>query len=79
MNILKLTLMTAFALKSLNYFSLIDEIILTVNFNLKKWNVIFSQVNFKTDKQHFFWYENELWIESKSFIIMQLNKNVVIF
>ena len=36
MNILKLTLTIAFVLKSLNYFFLIDEIILTVNFNLKK-------------------------------------------
>ena len=36
MNILKLTLTTAFVLKSLNYFFLIDEIMLTVNFNLKK-------------------------------------------
>ena len=39
-NILKLTLTIAFALKSLNYFFLIDEIILAVNFNLKKWSVI---------------------------------------
>ena len=65
MNILKLTLTIAFALKSLNYFFLIDEIILTVNFNLKKWNIIFSQVNFEIDKRHFSWYENKLWIESK--------------
>ena len=36
MNISKLTLMIAFVLKSLNYFFLIDEIILTMNFNLKK-------------------------------------------
>ena len=42
MNILKLTLTIAFVLKFLNYFSLIDEIILTVNFNLKEWNIIFS-------------------------------------
>ena len=54
MNILKLTLTIAFVLKSLNYFFLIDEIILTMNFNLKKWNIIFSQVNFETDKRHFF-------------------------
>ena len=36
MNILKLTLTIASALKSLNYFFLIDEIILAMNFNLKK-------------------------------------------
>ena len=64
-NILKLTLTTASALKFLNYFFLTDEIILTVNFNLKKWNITFSQVNFEIDKRHFFWYESELWIESK--------------
>ena len=66
MNILKLTLITVSVLKSLNYFLLIDEIILTVNFNLKKWNVIFSQVNFKIDKRHFSWYKSKLWINSKS-------------
>ena len=65
MNILKLILTTAFALKSLNYFFLIDKIILIMNFNLKKWNIIFSQINFKIDKRHFFRYKNELWIESK--------------
>ena len=65
MNILKLTLMIASALKSLNYFFLINEIILTINFNLKKWNVIFSQINFEIDKRYFFWYKSELWIKSK--------------
>ena len=66
MNILKLTLTTASTLKLLNYFSLINEIILIMNFSLKKWDVIFSQVNFETDKRHFSRYENELWIKSKS-------------
>ena len=54
MNILKLTLTTAFVLKSLNYFFLVDGIILAVNFNLKKWNIILLQVNFEIDKRHFF-------------------------
>ena len=40
MNILKLILTTASALRSLNYSFLIDEIILAVNFSLKEWNVI---------------------------------------
>ena len=66
MNILKLTLMTALILKFLNYFFLADEIISTVNFTLKRWSVILSQVNFEIDKRHFLRYENELWIESKS-------------
>ena len=65
-NILKLTLTIASVLNSLNYFFLADEIILAVNFNLKKWNVIFSQVNFEIDKRHFFQYKSELWIKSKS-------------
>ena len=66
MNILKLTLTTASTLKLLNYFFLIDEIILTVNFSLKKWNATFLQVNFESDKRHFSQYESELWTESKS-------------
>ena len=41
MNIFKLTLTTVFTLKSLNYFFLINEIILILKFNLKKWNIIF--------------------------------------
>ena len=65
MNILKRILTIAFVLKSLNYFFLIDEIILTMNFNLKKWNVILSQVNFEIDKRHSFRYKNELWTDSK--------------
>ena len=36
MNILKLILTIAFALKSLNYSLLTEKIILTMNFNLKK-------------------------------------------
>ena len=36
MNILKLTLTIAFALKSLNYSFLIHEIVLTITFNLKE-------------------------------------------
>ena len=66
MNILKLTLTTVSILKLLNYFFLADEIILAVNFSLKKWNVIFSQVNFKINKRHLSRYENKLWIKSKS-------------
>ena len=65
MNILKLTLTTASILKFWNYFFLADEIILTVNFSLKKWNVIFSQVNFEIDKRHFSRYKSELWNKSK--------------
>ena len=44
---------------------MIDEIILAINLNLKKWNVILSQVNLEIDKRYFFRYESELWIDSK--------------
>ena len=40
-NILKLILTITSILKFLNCFFLTDEIILTVNFSLKKWNAIF--------------------------------------
>ena len=65
MNILKLTLTIVFVLKSLNYSSLTEEIILTVNFNLKKWDVILFQINSEIWKNHFFRYESDLWIISK--------------
>ena len=50
MNILKLTLTTAFVLKSLNYFFLIEKIILIMNFSLKEWSATLSQVNFEINK-----------------------------
>ena len=71
MNILKLILTTASTLKSLNYCLLIDEMILTINFSLKKWSAILSQINSKTRKNHFFRYESDLWtiFESKYNVI----------
>ena len=66
-NILKLILTTASILRLLNYFSLIDEIILVVNFSLKKWNAILFQINFKTNKNYSSRYKSGLWtmFESK--------------
>ena len=66
MNILKLTLTTASALRPLNYSFLTDEIILTVDFNLKRWDVILFQINSETSKNHFPRYENGLWTMFKS-------------
>ena len=66
MNILKLILTTASTLKLLNYSFLIDEIILAVNFNLKKWDVILSQINFQTNKNHFSCYKSDLWMMFES-------------
>ena len=67
MNILKLILTTASALRSLNYSSLTDEIILTVDFSLKKWDIILFQINSETDKNHSSRYKSDLWtmFESK--------------
>ena len=67
MNILKLILTTASTLRFLNYFSLTDEIILAVDFNLKKWSVILFQINSETSKNHSSRYESGLWtmFESK--------------
>ena len=66
-NILKLILTTAPTLKLLNYSLLINEIILAVDFSLKKWNVILSQINSETSKNHSSRYESDLWtmFESK--------------
>ena len=67
MNILKLILTTASALKFLNYSFLTDEIILAVDFSLKEWDVILFQINPETDKNHPSRYESGLWtmFESK--------------
>ena len=61
MNILKLILTTASTLKLLNYSLLINEIILAVDFSLKKWDVILSQINSETKKNHSSRYESDLW------------------
>ena len=61
MNILKLILTTASTLKFLNYFFLIDEIILTVTFNLKRWDVILFQINSERNKNHSSRYRSDLW------------------
>ena len=59
-NILKLILTTASTLRFLNYFLLIDEIILTINFSLEKWDIILFQINSETNKNHSSHYESDL-------------------
>ena len=71
MNILKLILTIASTLKFLNYSLLVDEIILTVNFSLKKWDVILFQINSQTSKNHSSYYESGLWI------MFELTDNVI--
>ena len=67
MNILKLILTIASALRFLNYSFLTDKIILTVNFILKEWSVTLFQINVETSKNHSFHYKSGLWtiFESK--------------
>ena len=73
MNILKLILTTASILRFLNYSFLADEIILAVNFSLKKWSIILFQINSQTSKNHSSRYESDLWtmFESKYDITKQ--------
>ena len=66
MIILKLILTIALTLRFLNYSFLTDEIILTVDFSLKKWNAILSQINSETNKNHSSRYESGLWTMSES-------------
>ena len=67
MNILKLILTTAPTLRLLNYSSLTDKIILIVDFSLKRWGAILSQINSQTNKNHSSRYKSGLWMifESK--------------
>ena len=60
MNILKLILMTASTLRFLNYSFLIDKIILTVDFSLKKRNATLYQINSEMSKNYFSRYESDL-------------------
>ena len=53
-------------LKFLNYSFLTDEIILTIDFILKKCSVILFQINFETSKNHFSRYKSGLWTMSES-------------
>ena len=71
MNDLKLILTTASTLKSLNYSFLTDEIILIIDFSLKKWDVILFQINSETNKNHSSRYKSGLWtiFESKYNVI----------
>ena len=63
---MKLVLTTAPTLKFLNYSFLTDEIILAIDFSLKKWDTILFQINSETNKNHFSRYESDLWTMSES-------------
>ena len=60
-------------IETLELFFLFDEIILAIDFGLKKWNVILFQINFETSKNYSSCYESGLWtlFESRYNIIKQ--------
>ena len=62
MNLLKKWLMTASALKSINYYKDADDIIFAVNINNYKWGAVLMQYAAKSNwKQHPIRYESEVW------------------
>ncbi len=63
MNKLKLTLITALIMRSLNYFEQTEEIVLVVNASLQEWRMMLQQTALNSKNQHFVRYESELWNE----------------
>ncbi len=61
MNKLKLTLITASIMRSLNYFEQTEEIVLIVNASFQEWKAMLQQTTLNSKNQHFVWYESELW------------------
>lgn len=66
MNKLKLTLITASIIRSLNYSEQTEKIILVMNVNLQDWEVILQQAIMNFKNQHLMWYKSELWNEQKT-------------
>ena len=65
MNYLKLALIFALALRSIDYSSLVENIVLTMNFNLREWDAILMQIDFFTKKRHSSRYESDMWSKQK--------------
>ncbi len=61
MNKLKLTLITASIMRSLNYFEQTEEIVLIVNASFQEWKAMLQQTTLNSKNQHFVWYESGLW------------------
>ncbi len=66
MNRLKLTLITALIMRSLNYSEQTEEIILVVNVSLQEWKAMLQQTALNSKNRHFVWYERELWNEQET-------------
>ncbi len=66
MNKLKLTLITASIMRSLNYSEQTEEIILVMNTSLQEWKAMLQQTALNSKNQHFVWYESELWNEQET-------------
>jgi hypothetical protein len=63
MDIFKMAITTAFTFVTLNYNFEIEEIILTVDSNLKEWEATFSQIISKY--RHLSRYKSGFWSEAK--------------
>ncbi len=66
MNKLKLTLIIASIMRSLNYFKQIEEIILVVNTSFQEWRAMLQQTALNFKNWHFVQYESELWNEQET-------------
>ncbi len=66
MNKLKLTLITALIMRSLNYSEQTEEIVLVVNTSLQEWRAMLQQIALNFKNQHLVWYESELWNEQET-------------
>jgi len=65
MNKLKLTLITALIMRSLNYSEQTEEIVLVVNASLQEWEAMLQQKALNSKNWHFVRYESELWNEQE--------------
>ena len=66
MNKLKLILITASIMRSLNYSEETEEIVLIVNASFQEWKAMLQQRALNSKNQHFIWYESELWNEQET-------------
>ena len=63
MKTLKLTLITASALKSIDYFSDSGEIICRVDASDQDWDETLFQTEWDKKWQHAIWYKSEIWLK----------------
>ncbi len=63
MNKLKLTLITALIMRSLNYSEQTEEIVLVVNASFQEWKAMLQQTALNFKNRHLVQYKSELWNE----------------